>query len=92
MTDIHYFSPMLIRWHLAEIMDKYKIQTSEMATKTGIQPSSISHLRSKTVMPRVDGHRLGTIVTALNACLEDRHNPIRITLLDLISCDDTDAA
>ena len=92
MAQVFYFPSMLIKWHLAEVMAKYRIQTKELAAKTGIQPSSISNLKSKEVMPKIDGHRLGAIVSALNACLEDHNNPCRITVTDLISWDDNDAA
>ena len=74
----------MIKWNLGSIIDAYGIKQADLAKKVDSNRASISNLKNKKTMPKIDGNRLNDLINAINNCLSEINNPTRITLCDLV--------
>lgn len=56
----------MIRWKLAVVMAERGISNKELAVSTGMTPNSISRLKNRRYLTRVDQDTLNTLCEALN--------------------------
>jgi DNA-binding Xre family transcriptional regulator len=56
---------MKVVWHLNLIMARWHISNKDLAQELGRHPTSISRLRTATVMPRLGGEELQALCNAL---------------------------
>lgn len=72
------------RWRLNELMARYRIGTNELAEELGYLPGSISKLKSRDDMPRIDGETLANLCDAMNRIIHARGITEVVTPGDLI--------
>ena len=90
---IQSLSQSMIKWKLADVMDLYAIKNKELADALDITASAASNLRTSATMPRIDGHRLNQIISAINEINQSRKNKSKVYPSDLIEwIPDHDAA
>ncbi|MCT7981575.1 helix-turn-helix domain-containing protein [Laspinema olomoucense] len=75
---------MAHRWRLNEVLARYRVGTGELADQLGYVPQSVSKLKAKDTMPRIDGDTLAAICTAINKILREKGISDTITPGDLI--------
>lgn len=69
----------MIKWHLREVMARYRIKGVDLAEEMGMSTNSISNLRKADSLPRIDGHTLNSLCMSLR-----RLSRVDITPTDLI--------
>ncbi|MBD2577058.1 helix-turn-helix domain-containing protein [Oscillatoria sp. FACHB-1406] len=56
----------MIDWRLAVVMAERNISNKELAKRTGMHPTSISKLKTRRRLTRIDEHTLNLLCEALN--------------------------
>ena len=56
----------MIRWKLAVVMAERNISNKELALRTGMNPRSISRLKTRRRLTRIDEDTLNLLCEALN--------------------------
>lgn len=57
----------MIKWHLGEVMARYRIKGTDVALVMNVSNNAISHYRKATTLPQINGARLNDLLNALNA-------------------------
>lgn len=65
-----------MRWRLAELMTRYRVQGRDLATYLQISDNAMSSLKNAESMPRIDGQRLISICQGLNQLGQNRERII----------------
>jgi DNA-binding Xre family transcriptional regulator len=74
-------------------MARYFIRVDYLAEKVGISAQSLSNMKNRDDMPRIDGDRLGALCRHLTLMARERDPSVLITPNDLIEyIPDRDAA
>ncbi len=79
----------MILWKLKTFMEKYRITNRELSFRLGKHENSISRLKNKETMPRIDGEELNNICMALEECLQELGVPKPVEIEDLVEYVDT---
>lgn len=74
----------MILWKLKAFMDKYRITNRELSSRLGKHENSISRLKNKATMPKIDGGELNNICSALEECLQELGVPKPVEIEDLV--------
>ena len=77
-------SLLMHRWRLNELMARYRIGTNELAEEMGYLPQSVSKLRGKDSMPRLDGDALTNLCDAINRVIREKGGTDTVFPADLI--------
>ncbi len=76
-----------VRWHLDELLEKYRIRGSELARAVGRSGNSIYSMSGRKDMPRLTGVELADILRGLNQLADPNLLDRPITIDDLITWD-----
>ena len=76
-----------LRWRLNEVMARYFIRVDYLAERMGIAAQSLSNLKNRTDMPRIDGNRLCKLCDELTLMARETEPGVTITPHDLIDYD-----
>ena len=91
MTQV--LSMSKLRWRLNEVMARHFIRVDHLAERVGISPQSLSNLKNRADMPRIDGTRLCRLCDELTLMARESEPNITISPYDLIEwLPDDDAA
>lgn len=77
-------SLLMHRWRLNELMARYRIGTNELAEQMGYLPQSVSKLRGKDSMPRLDGDALANLCDSINRVIKKKGGTDVVSPTDLI--------
>ncbi|MGD2184202.1 helix-turn-helix domain-containing protein [Lusitaniella coriacea] len=72
----------MIHWRLAVVMAERNISNKELAKRTGMHPTSISKLKTRRRLTRIDENTLSTLCEVLNCqpgdlMVYEKEKPVR---------------
>lgn len=73
-----------LRWRLNEVMARHFIRVDYLAERVGISAQSLSNLKNRVDMPRIDGERLCKLCDELTLMARETEPDVIISPHDLI--------
>lgn len=65
----------MIRFHLAELMGKYRLSLADLHTATNIPKARLSKYRNSDTLPMIDNEGIEQLCQGLSKCAKEKVKP-----------------